>query len=505
MPSVRLGARGVTKRFGQVIANDRVDFAAGPGSIHAIVGGNGAGKTTLMRMLQGIEQPDEGDVIINDAPARLANSSDAFRRGIGMVHQEFMLVEDLTMLENLILGAEPVMPGRLIDRKAARAAAAAAEAQAGVKLDWDIRVAQAPVHRRQILEILRLLYRGAEVLILDEPTSVLAPQQVRDLLALLRKLRQEGRTIIFISHKLDEVLAIADDITVLRAGRVVGSAKPSQTSAAKLGAMMVGEEIEFPHRAARTLAGRGPVLAVQGLAALDTRGVMRLNDIDLVVRPGEVLGVAGVVGSGQDELVAAIVGLIQPAKGSVTLDGRDITSWTIAARRAAGLGYISADRSREGLCLSATIADNVIAGRHRAAPFERMGLLRSSMISAHVRQALDAFAVVRRDEADPVRSLSGGNQQRVVIARELDRAPKLLIAAQPTRGVDIAGIAFIHREMLAYIERGGAALLVSEELDELLLLSDRIVAMHHGRATGEMRGEQADIDSIGRLMLGEAA
>src|SRR5580700_2570033 len=197
MPSVRLGARGVTKRFGQVIANDGVDFGAGPGSIHAIVGGNGAGKTTLMRMLQGIEQPDEGDVIINDAPARLANSSDAFRRGIGMVHQEFMLVEDLTMLENLILGAEPVMPGRLIDRKAARAAAAAAEAQAGVKLDWDIRVAQAPVHRRQILEILRLLYRGAEVLILDEPTSVLAPQQVRDLLALLRKLRQEGRTIIF--------------------------------------------------------------------------------------------------------------------------------------------------------------------------------------------------------------------------------------------------------------------------------------------------------------------
>jgi general nucleoside transport system ATP-binding protein len=504
-PSVRLGARGVTRRFGRVIANDHVDFAAAPGSIHAIVGGNGAGKTTLMRILQGMEQPDEGDVIINDAPVRLASPADAFRHGIGMVHQEFMLVEDLTMLENLILGAEPVTRGGLIDRKAAYAAAEAAAAQAGVKLDWNIRVAQAPVHRRQILEILRLIYRGADVLILDEPTSVLAPQQVQDLLELLRKLRQEGRTIVFISHKLDEVLAVADDITVLRAGRVAGAAKPSQTSAAKLGAMMVGEEIEFPHRTAHALAGREPVLTVQGLAALDTRGVMRLNGVDLAIRPGEVVGIAGVAGSGQDELVAAIVGLIQPAAGRVALDGRDITSWPIAARRGAGLGYISADRAREGLCLAAAIADNVIAGRHRAAPFERMGVLRPSLIAAHARRALDAFSVVRRDDADPARSLSGGNQQRVVIARELDRRLKLLIAAQPTRGVDIAGIAFIHREILAYREQGGAVLLISEELDELLQLCDRIVAMHHGRAAGELAAEEADIAGIGRLMLGEAA
>jgi general nucleoside transport system ATP-binding protein len=269
--------------------------------------------------------------------------------------------------------------------------------------------------------------------------------------------------------------------------------------------MMVGEEVEFPHRTARAIADRAPVLAVQGLAALDTRGVMRLNSIDLVIRPGEVVGIAGVAGSGQDELVAAIAGLLQPAAGSVTLDGRDITNWPIAARRAAGLGYISADRTHEGLCLSAAITDNVIAGRHRAAPFERMGVLRPSVIGAYARQALDTFSVVRRDEADPVRSLSGGNQQRVVIARELGRAPKLLIAAQPTRGVDIAGIAFIQREILAYREQGGAVLLVSEELDELLQLSDRIVAMHHGRATGEMAAEHADIGSIGRLMLGEAA
>jgi general nucleoside transport system ATP-binding protein len=503
--SVRLGARGIIKRFGQVIANDRVDFSAAPGSIHALVGGNGAGKTTLMRILQGMEQPDQGTVIIDDAPVRLANPADAFRNGIGMVHQEFMLVEDLTMLENLILGAEPVMSGGLIDRKAAYAAAKTAAAQAGVKLDWDTRVAQAPVHRRQILEILRLLYRGADVLILDEPTSVLAPQQVNDLLALLRKLRQEGRTVIFISHKLDEVLAVADDITVLRAGRVAGAVKPGGTSAAKLGAMMVGEEIEFPRRTAHTLAGREPVLAVQGLAALNTGGVARLNGIDLVIRPGEVVGVAGVAGNGQDELVAAIVGLIQPTAGSVTLDGCDVTNWSIAARREGGLGYISADRAREGLCLSATIADNLIAGRHRTPPVERMGVLRPSVIRAHARHALDTFSVVRRDEADPVRSLSGGNQQRVVIARELGRAPKLLVAAQPTRGVDIAGIAFIHREILAYRENGGAVLLISEELDELFQLSDRIVAIHRGSIAGEMGAEQADIGKIGRLMLGEAA
>ena len=230
-----------------------------------------------------------------------------------------------------------------------------------------------------------------------------------------------------------------------------------------------------------------------------------LNGIDLIVRPGEVVGIAGVAGSGQDELIAAIVGLIQPAAGSVTLDGCDVTYWSIAARREAGLGYISADRAREGLCLSATIADNLVAGRHRTAPFQRMGVLRSSVIRAHARQALDTFSVVRRDEADPVRSLSGGNQQRVVIARELDRAPKLLIAAQPTRGVDIAGIAFIHREILDYREKGGAVLLISEELDELVELSDRIVAMHHGRITGEVTADQAEIDKIGRLMLGEAA
>ena len=280
-PAVRLGAQGITRRFGRVIACDRVDFTAAPGTIHAIVGGNGAGKTTLMRILQGLEQPDEGQVIVNDAPASLANPAAAFARGIGMVHQEFMLVQDLTLLENLILGREPVRRG-MIDRATALAAAQKLAAQAGVELDWDLKVALAPVHLRQILEILRLLYRGADVLILDEPTSVLAPQQVHDLLALLRHLRDEGRTIVFISHKLDEVLAIADRITVLRAGRVVANTSPARTNAAALAQLMVGEAVENPKRpGARARTGEGPVLSVRGLGGLDARGIRRLIGVDL--------------------------------------------------------------------------------------------------------------------------------------------------------------------------------------------------------------------------------
>ncbi len=503
-PAVRLGARGVTRRFGRVIANDRIDFAAAPGTIHAIVGGNGAGKTTLMRILQGLEQPDEGDIIVDDQPVRFANPAASFAKGIGMVHQEFMLVPDLTLLENLILGREPMKHG-LIDRAAALASARALEKQAGVTLDWDVKVAQAPVHLRQILEILRLLYRGADVLILDEPTSVLAPQQVHDLLDLLRRLRAEGRTIIFISHKLDEVLAVADRITVLRAGRAVANTTPSETSAAALAQLMVGEPVDHPKRSATKIAGAVPVLSVRGLAALDTRGTKRLLGIDLDVHPGEIVGIAGVSGSGQNELVEAVTGLRRVAEGMVQFAGADVTHASIAARRAAGIGYLSDDRAHEGLCLTATIRDNMIAGSHRQAPFVHNGILQPAVVRDHVRAVLTRFAVVYGTDADPVSSLSGGNQQRVAIARELDRNPKLLVASQPTRGVDIAGIASIHRQLLAYRDTGGAVLLVSEELEELLALSDRIVVLHHGKISGELAGDRTNLAQIGKLMLGEAA
>lgn len=503
-PSVRLGAHGITRRFGRVTACDRVDFAAAPGTIHAIVGGNGAGKTTLMRILQGLEQPDAGEIVVDGRPTVLANPAVAFARGIGMVHQEFMLVQDLTFLENLILGREPVRRG-VIDRAAALAAATKLAAQAGVELDWDLKVALAPVHLRQVLEILRLLYRGADVLILDEPTSVLAPQQVHDLLALLRRLRDEGRTIIFISHKLDEVLAIADRITVLRAGRVVANTTPAESDAAALAQLMVGEAVENPRRSARVPKEGRPVLSVRGLGAVDGRGVRRLVAVDLEVRRGEVVGIAGVSGSGQEELVAAVTGLRRAASGTILLDGADVTSSSVAARRDAGIGYLSADRAHEGLCLPATIRDNVIAGNHRIPPYANRGVLHPNLVRGHVRAVLARFSVVFGADTDPVSSLSGGNQQRVVIARELDRQPKILVAAQPTRGVDIAGIAALHRQILAYRESGGAVLLISEELDELLALSDRIIVLHHGTVAGELEGERADSIQIGKMMLGQAA
>jgi ABC-type uncharacterized transport system ATPase subunit len=507
-PAVRLGARAVTRRYGRVIANDGIDFAAAPGTIHAIVGGNGAGKTTLMRILQGLERPDDGSVIVDDRPVTLADPAAAFARGIGMVHQEFMLVDSLTLLENLILGREPLRRG-MIDRAASLATAERLAALAGVAPDWDVTVARAPVHLRQIVEILRLLHRGADVLILDEPTAVLAPRQVQDLLALLRRLRDEGRTIVFISHKLDEVRAVADRITVLRAGRVVAAVTPAEADAPTLARLMVGEPVAQPARAPRAGRGGAPVLSVRGLVGLDPRGVRRLAGVDLDIGAGEIVGIAGVAGSGQDELVALVVGLRRAIAGTIRLDGADITAAPIAARRQAGIGYVSADRAHEGLCLPGSIRDNLLAGRHRAPPFARHGRLRPAVVRAHVRRVLERFAIVHGDAADPVGTLSGGNQQRVAMARELDRTPRLLVAAQPTRGVDIAGIAFIHARILAYRAAGGAVLLVSEELEELLALADRIVVLHHGRIGGVVDGAAGDgpsaVGRIGRLMLGEAA
>lgn len=500
---VRLGARGITRHFGALTANDHIDFSARPGTIHAIVGGNGAGKSTLMRILQGMDQPDEGSIVIDDRETVLAGPGDAFRRGIGMVHQEFMLVNELTMLENLILAREPVGAGGIIDRTAALKAGEALAATAGVTLDWHQRVEDAPVHARQILEILRLLYRGADVLILDEPTAVLAPQQIRELLSLLKRLRDDGRTILFISHKLDEVMKISDDITVLRTGRVITSGPASETSKTQLAEQMTGEMVR--EIAARPARAGDTVLSAAGIGLTDGRGIRRLNAIDLTIASGEIVAVAGVSGNGQDELIAALTGLISTNEGQVRFRGTDITHMSLHARRAQGLAYLSPDRAHEGLCLEASITDNVIAGHHRRPEFLQAGLLKLGAIRAHAERQLDRFSVRRDSAALPVESLSGGNQQRVAIARELDGNPALLLACQPTRGVDIHGIAAIHQCLLEYRDAGGAVLLISEELEEIIALADRILVLFNGEIRGELTRENADIETIGRLMLGEAA
>lgn len=496
---VRLGARGVTRRFGVLTANDSVDFSAMSGTIHAIVGGNGAGKSTLMRILQGMDQPDDGQVIVNGQAVTLSGAAEAFALGIGMVHQEFMLVPGLTLLENLVLAREPVKGPAVLDQAAALQAARALEKQAGVSLDWELPVEEAPVHVRQILEILRLLYRGADVLILDEPTAVLAPSQIRDLMDLLKRLRAEGRTILFISHKLDEVMAISDDITVMRAGKVVRSLPAAETSKAALAELMIGEALH--EISAHTGEPGDTVLTADALGVTDGQGVERLKSVGLSVRRGEIVAIAGVAGNGQDELAAALTGLIQAPQGRVALCGRDVTRLSIADRRALGLAYLSPDRAAEGLCVTASIAENAIAGHHRRSKFQRFGLLKRGSIARHVEALLDSYSVRRASAALPIGTLSGGNQQRVAIARELDGEPACLIACQPTRGVDIHGIAFIHKCLLDYRDTGGAVLLISEELDEIVTLADRILVIYNGEIRGELpRG--SDIETIGRLMLG---
>ena len=503
--AIRLGARQLSRRFGSVVANDRIDLAVAPATIHAVVGGNGAGKSTLMRILQGVDGPDEGSVILNDAPVRLSGPADAYARGIGMVHQDFMLAPPLTLIENLILAHEPVGRSGLIDWGAAQAKASSLAEIAGVAINWRMTVADAPVHARQILEILRLLYRGADVLILDEPTAVLAPAQVRGLLALMRRLKAEGRTIIFISHKLDEVMSVADVITVMRAGRIVATTTPDQTTKAEIAQWMVGESVEPARIAPRAPLAAVPIFSARGLVAFDSSGVKRLGPIDIEVFSGEIVGVAGVAGNGQDELVASAAGLGPIGAGVISFAGSDMTRESTSRYRAAGIGYLSADRAEEGLCLAASICDNFIAGREHEAPFSRFGLLRSASINARAEGALAKLSVLYGRLTDAARSLSGGNQQRIVIARELDREPKLLVAAQPTRGVDIAGTAFIHAQIAAFRDHGGAVLLISEALDEILALSDRIVCLYGGRIAGELRRAEASVETVGRMMLGQKA
>ena len=502
-PRVRLGARGVTRRFGSLVANDGVDFSALPGTIHAIVGGNGAGKSTLMRILQGMDHPDEGTVVIDGEPARLGGPSDAFSRGIGMVHQEFMLVPGLTLLENLVLAREPLKAGLLVDHAKAMAAARALEKEAGVAVEWDMLVDDAPVHVRQIVEILRLLYRGADVLILDEPTAVLAPSQIRELMALLRRLKAEGRTIVFISHKLDEVLDVSDDITVIRAGRVVGSLKTRDTTKSALAELMIGEILS--ETTARASQPGSTVLSLAGVTVQEGRAQPRLTDATLDVRRGEIVAIAGIAGNGQDELIGAVTGLRAISSGEIVLSGKAIAELPLPGRRALGLAFLSPDRAAEGLCLEASISENVVVGHHRRPGFVSGGVLKLGRLAEHAEALLDRYSVRRGSSTLPAASLSGGNQQRIAIARELDGDPDVLIACQPTRGVDIRGIAFIHQCLLDYRDKGGAVLLVSEELDEIVTLADRIIVIYNGEFRGELKRGDGDIEQIGRMMLGEAA
>ena len=501
---IALQAVGLAKAFGPVQANRDISLTAQSGTIHAVVGENGAGKSTLMRMLQGVEQPDAGQILVGGSQMFFRDPGAALAHGIGMVHQEFMMAPDLSLLENLVLGEEPVRRGwgpfAQIDWARAEAEGQALADQIGARIDWHRRTASAPVHILQFVEIIRLLRRGCRVLILDEPTAVLAPPQVLELFALLRNLRDGGTTILFISHKIGEVMALADEVTVIRQGETVFHAAVAETSADEISRHIVKGEVAEVTPSRSTGIG-APVLGLQGLSTLGTQKSQALRDISLEVHAGEILGVAGVSGNGQSELVECIAGLRDLSAGRITLHTTDITGLGSGARRDRGLAYVSADRRNEGLSPQASIETNVVAGSHRAPPIQSGLLLNRTAMRSVAGNRLAALDVTYGTLDDPAASLSGGNQQKLVFAREIATDPRLLIASQPTRGVDLNGIAAIHQLIRRFRDQGGAVLLVSEELDELVTLSDRVVVLSNGAVVGTIDAPAGQLQTIGQMMV----
>ena len=490
-PLVRLV--GVTKRFPGIVANRHVDLALEEGEIHALIGENGAGKSTLMRVLYGLYPPDEGHVEVRGRAVKISSPRVAIGLGIGMVHQHFVLVDRFTVAENVILGAEG---GPLVDLDRAHKVIEEQARSYGFKLDPRRRIEELSVGEQQRVEIIKALYRGVEVLILDEPTAVLTPAETKELFENLRRLKHDGKTIVFISHKLDEVLDIADRITVLRRGEVVGETTPGDTSKEKLAEMMVGREVLFRLEKPEIAPGK-PVLEVEGLSVGE-----RLHEIDLEVRAGEILGVAGVEGNGQRELAETLIGLQKPDAGRVMLDGKDITGRSVAQVRKLGGAFIPEDRHGRGLVLSMTLWENSVLGQQSRKDYAgRWGVLAIKKIKELASRLIEQFDVRARSIGNDAATLSGGNQQKLILARELEGDPRLLIAQQPTRGLDVGAIEFVWKQIVDQKEAGRAVLLISAELDEIYELSDRIVTIYEGRITGEYSPRDSR-DKVGVGMTG---
>jgi ABC-type uncharacterized transport system ATPase subunit len=497
-PAVEM--RGITKTFGTLVADDSIDLFVHRGSIHALVGENGAGKSTLMNMLYGLYVADSGEILINGQKVVLHGPGDAIKHGIGMVHQHFMLVPPLTVAENVVLGAEP--PGVAVYRKQeATNRVVELSDRYGLKVDPSARVGSLPVGLQQRVEILKTLYRGAEILILDEPTAVLTPQETDELFMVLGDLVKKDKTILFISHKLREVMAVADQISVLRRGKKVATLEKSQTSREEISKLMVGREM-LPQVVRGTGHPAKSVLGVNDLHCASDRGLSALKGINFTVHEGEVLGIAGVEGNGQSELVEVITGLRHATGGRVILRGHDITNKNPRLCRDLGLAAIPEDRHARGLILDYSVANNLILGVQDKRAVTGGRVLRPGKIVARARRLVEQFDIRGCASDTLVRSLSGGNQQKVVLAREIDGAPKLLIAAQPTRGLDIGAIQFVHERILAERDRGVAILLVSAELEEIFALSDRILVIYEGHIMGEFTAEEATEEKLGILMTG---
>ncbi len=494
---------GIEKRFPGVIANHDVNIAVKRGTIHAIVGENGAGKSTLMKTLYGMHRPEQGQVIVDGVERHFKSPSDAIDVGIGMVHQHFMLADNFTVTENIILGAEPTQGARL-DLKAARERLSEIAQSSGIDIDLDALVADLGVGQRQRVEILKVLYRGAQILILDEPTAVLVPQEVDELFDNLKQLVAEGATVIFISHKLDEVLAVSDEITVIRAGTTVTSVLPHETDQKQLAEYMVGSELPAAEPRHTTI-GDEVLLEVRGLRvdADDEGGKPTIDDISFAVRSGEILGVAGVEGNGQFELCQAVLGLAE-SSGSVLLGGDDVSHEAPRARQDRGIAYIPFDRQTEGLMLNSPLWENLLLTRDNEPELSPNGFINQAAVRAATVATIERFDVMTPSETVPMYALSGGNQQKLLVGRELGSNPTVLIAAHPTRGVDVGAQSSIWDELRDARDQGLGVLLITADLEELLALSDRIIVMFDGRLNAELEPNEATPELLGTYMTGGA-
>jgi general nucleoside transport system ATP-binding protein len=495
-----LELRNITKRFGTVLANDRVNIAVRSGSIHAIVGENGAGKSTAMRIAYGFYRADDGDVLVDGTPQKINTPHDAIALGIGMVHQHFMLVDTMTVAENIVLGVEPGTTLALDLRGAEKRIRGLSE-EFGLAIDPGATIDQLSVGQQQRVELLKALFRQARILILDEPTAVLTPQEVDEFFHILRRMREQEKTIVIITHKLDEVMSISDEVTVMRDGRVVGRRETSSTSVAELARLMVGREVLL--RVAKEPAKpKGEILAVRQLSMR-----ARLHEISLSVRAGEIVGIAGVEGNGQTELIEALAGLVDRSRlsGRIEFEGHDISALSARDRKELGIAHVPEDRHRRGLLLDASLAENSILGVHYRQPaVARRGgiMLDDAGIRARAQQVIRDFDVRPANADLPARALSGGNQQKLIIGREFELPPKLLLVSQPTRGVDIGAIEFIHRKLVELRDAGCAVLLVSAELEEVTALADRLFVIYEGRIVGEVNPTKATKEEIGLMMTG---
>ena len=493
----------ITKVFPGIVANDRISFRVEEGEIHALLGENGAGKSTLMSILFGLYEPDAGIIKIRGKEVRIHSPNDATALRIGMVHQHFKLVHSFTVTENIVLGLEPANPWGNLDLRTADKRVAELSETYGLAVDPKARIENITVGMQQRVEILKILYRDADILIFDEPTAVLTPQEIDELLAIFRRLKEEGKTIVFITHKLKEIKAAADRCTVLRRGRYIGTVNVAEADENDLAEKMVGRSVSFRIDKAPAVPGE-VILSIKDLTVVGARGVSAVHDLSLDVRSGEVVGVAGVDGNGQSELVAAIAGLLPVKSGKIYLKGRDISTESIRNRNEDGIGLVPEDRHKHGLILDFRLDENLILKSYRKPPFsDQLGFLRFFVIRRHADDLIEDFDIrAGNGPATPVKSMSGGNQQKVIIAREIDLSPELLIVSQPTRGLDVGAIEYIHHRIIQERDKGRAVLLVSFELDEILGLCDRIAAVSKGQVVGIVDAAGAEERQIGAMMGG---